>query len=100
MRRMVSLNGNLFIRSLCFMVVYVGFTSLAGRYGDTELAVSSILMKLFMFFSYFVDGFAYAGEALVGKSFGEAKVERGKSRVESQESRVRRTCLCLPKEFL
>lgn len=88
MRRMVSLNGNLFIRSLCFMVVYVGFTSLAGRYGDTELAVSSILMKLFMFFSYFVDGFAYAGEALVGKIFGEAKVERGKSRDESQESRV------------
>ena len=88
MRRMVSLNGNLFIRSLCFMVVYVGFTSLAGRYGDTELAVSSILMKLFMFFSYFVDGFAYAGEALVGKIFGEAKGERGKSRDESQESRV------------
>lgn len=53
------------------MVVYVGFTSLASRYGDTELAISSILMKLFMVFSYFVDGFAYAGEALVGKAFGE-----------------------------
>ena len=69
-KQMMVLNGNLFIRSLCFMVVYVGFTSLASRYGDTELAVSSILMKLFMFFSYFVDGFAYAGEALVGKAFG------------------------------
>lgn len=67
-------NGNLFIRSLCFMVVYVGFTSLASRYGDTELAVSSLLMKLFLFFSYFVDGFAYAGEALVGKAYGELKV--------------------------
>lgn len=75
MRRMMALNGNLFIRSLCFMVVYVGFTSLASRYGDTELAVSSILMKLFMFFSYFVDGFAYAGEALVGKAFGEGHKE-------------------------
>ena len=72
MRRMMALNGNLFIRSLCFMVVYVGFTSLAGQYGDTELAVSSILMKLFMFFSFFVDGFAYAGEALVGKAIGES----------------------------
>ena len=71
LRRMMSLNGNLFIRSLCFMVVYVGFTSLASRYGDEELAVSSILMKFFMFFSYFVDGFAYAGEALVGKEFGK-----------------------------
>ena len=74
MRRMMALNGNLFIRSLCFMVVYVGFTSLAGKYGDTELAVSSILMKLFMFFSFFVDGFAYAGEALVGKAFGRLAV--------------------------
>ena len=71
LRRMMALNGNLFVRSLCFMVVYVGFTSLAGRYGDTELAVSSILMKLFMFFSFFVDGFAYAGEALVGKAYGQ-----------------------------
>ena len=69
-KRMMALNGNLFIRSLCFMVVYVGFTSLASQYGDTQLAVSSILMKLFMFFSFFVDGFAYAGEALVGKAFG------------------------------
>ena len=68
---MMALNGNLFIRSLCFMVVYVGFTSLASLYGDTELAVSSILMKLFMFFSFFVDGFAYAGEALVGKAYGQ-----------------------------
>lgn len=72
-RQMMSLNGNLFIRSLCFMVVYVGFTSIASKYGDTELAVSSILMKLFMFFSFFVDGFAYAGEALVGKAIGEQK---------------------------
>lgn len=72
-RRMMSLSGNLIIRSLCFMVVYVGFTSIASKYGDTELAVSSILMKLFMFFSFFVDGFAYAGEALVGKAIGEQK---------------------------
>ena len=78
LRHMMALNGNLFIRSLCFMVVYVGFTSLASRYGDTELAVSSIIMKLFMFFSYFVDGFAYAGEALVGKTIGESKVESPK----------------------
>ena len=82
----MRLNGNIFIRSLCFMVVYVGFTSIAGYYGDTELAVSSILMKLFMLFSFFVDGFAYAGEALVGKIIGESQ----ESRVESQESRVER----------
>ncbi|MBR4431731.1 MAG: MATE family efflux transporter [Paludibacteraceae bacterium] len=82
LRRMMTLNGNLFIRSLCFMVVYVGFTSLASQYGDTELAVSSILMKLFMFFSYFVDGFAYAGEALVGKAFGERTMDKGQRTID------------------
>lgn len=81
MRRMMALNGNLFIRSLCFMVVYVGFTSLAGKYGDTELAVSSILMKLFMFFSFFVDGFAYAGEALVGKEWGKSSMTNHQSSI-------------------
>ena len=73
MKRFMSLNANLFVRSLCFMVVYVGFTSLASQYGDVELAVSTIMMKLFMLFSYFVDGFAYAGEALVGKEWGARK---------------------------
>lgn len=73
MRQLISLNANLFVRSLCFMIVYVGFTSLSSLYGDTDLAVCSILMKLFMLVSYFVDGFAYAGEALVGKLIGEAK---------------------------
>ena len=73
MRQLLSLNANLFVRSLCFMIVYVGFTSLSSMYGDTDLAVCSILMKLFMLVSYFVDGFAYAGEALVGKYIGEAK---------------------------
>lgn len=65
-----KLNGNLFFRSLCFMLIYSGFTALAARYGDVQLAVSSIMMKLLMLFSYFVDGFAYAGEALAGKYIG------------------------------
>lgn len=85
--RMMSLNGNLFVRSLCFMVVYVGFTSIASKYGDIELAVSSIIMKLFMFFSFFVDGFAYAGEALVGKAFGEMRVKSEEVRQKSEELR-------------
>ena len=88
MRRLLSLNGNLFIRSLCFMVVYVGFTSLASKYGDVELAVSTIMMKLFMLFSYFVDGFAYAGEALVGKYVGLGQESGNKNQDKSDISRV------------
>ena len=68
--RFFRLNTDLFIRSLCFIVVYVGWTAISSAYGDVELAASSLMMKLFMLFSFFVDGFAYAGEALVGKSIG------------------------------
>ena len=70
MRRFMTMNADLFVRSLCFIAIYIGFTVLSARFGDTLLAVSSILMKLLMIFSYFTDGFAYAGEALVGRYIG------------------------------
>ena len=69
-RRFFVLNTDLFVRSLCFIAIYIGFTVISARYGDLLLAVSSILMKLLMIFSYFTDGFAYAGEALTGKYIG------------------------------
>ncbi len=70
MKSFYVMNTNLFIRSLCFMMIYCGFTSLAAHYGNTMLAVSTIMMKLLMLFSYFIDGFAYAGEALTGRYIG------------------------------
>ncbi len=70
MKSFYVVNIHLFFRSLCFMLIYCGFTSLAAHYGDIELAVSSIIMKLLMLYSYFVDGFAYAGEALAGRYIG------------------------------
>ena len=69
-RRFFVMNADLFVRSLCFIAIYIGFTVISARYGDLLLAVSSILMKLLMIFSYFTDGFAYAGEALTGKYIG------------------------------
>ena len=64
------MNADLFVRSLCFIAIYIGFTVISARYGDLLLAVSSIMMKLLMIFSYFTDGFAYAGEAMTGKYIG------------------------------
>ena len=69
-RRFFSMNTDLFVRSLCFIAIYIGFTVISARYGDLLLAVSSIMMKLLMIFSYFTDGFAYAGEALTGRYIG------------------------------
>lgn len=69
-RRFFSMNADLFVRSLCFIAIYIGFTVISARYGDLLLAVSSIMMKILMIFSYFTDGFAYAGEAMTGKYIG------------------------------
>lgn len=69
-RRFFSLNTDLFFRSLGLTAIYIGFTALTAHYGDMTLAVGAILMKLLMIFSFFTDGFAYAGQALVGKFIG------------------------------
>lgn len=69
-RRFFVMNADLFVRSLCFIAIYIGFTVISARYGDVLLAVSSIMMKILMIFSYFTDGFAYAGEALTGRYIG------------------------------
>ena len=71
LRKFMKINSDLFIRSISMVAVYIGFTMLSARYGDLMLATASILMKLLLLFSYFTDGFAYAGEALTGRFFGE-----------------------------
>ena len=76
-----ALNRNLILRSVGMIAVYIGFTVLSARLGDLMLAVSTILMKLLMIFSYFTDGFAYAGEALTGRFIGERSADGVRSAV-------------------
>ena len=69
-KRFFSVNADLFVRSVCFIGIYIGFTTFSAHYGDLLLASGTILMKIMMLFSYFTDGFAYAGEALTGRYIG------------------------------
>lgn len=70
MRPLLKMNNDLILRSLGFTGIYLGYTIIAAGFGDTLLACSSIMMQLLMLFSYFTDGFAYAGEALTGRFIG------------------------------
>lgn len=70
MRQFAKVNGDLFVRSVALIVVYISFTVISARYGDLLLASASIMMQLLMIFSYFTDGFAFAGEALTGRFIG------------------------------
>ena len=71
MGRFFKINTHIFLRSLCMMAVMLFFTSAGARSGDTVLAVNALIMQLFVVYSYFMDGIAYAGEALCGRYYGE-----------------------------
>lgn len=70
MKRLFQVNRDIFLRTLCLVAVTVFFTSTGAAFGDVVLAVNTLLMQLFTLFSYIMDGFAYAGEALTGKYIG------------------------------
>lgn len=76
MANFFRVNRDIFLRTLCVVAVTVFFTSTGAAYGDVVLAVNTILMQLFTLYSYIMDGFAYAGEALTGKHIG-AKNQKG-----------------------
>jgi len=63
-------NKDIFIRTLCLIFVLYFFTTQSANTSDTILAVNTLLFQFFYFFSYFIDGFAYAAEALAGRYFG------------------------------
>ena len=65
-----NVNKDIFIRTVCLIIVFTYFTSISAKMGDTVLAVNTLFMQLFTLFSYIMDGFAYAGESLIGRFFG------------------------------
>lgn len=69
-KRFFSINTDIFLRTLCLIAVTLWFTRCGAEQGDIMLSVNAILMQFFIIFSYFADGFAYAGEALAGKYCG------------------------------
>jgi MATE family multidrug resistance protein len=70
MKAFFKVNGDIFFRTLCLVAVFTFIPAISASMGDRILAVNTLLMQLFTLFSYIMDGFAYAGEALVGKYVG------------------------------
>jgi MATE family, multidrug efflux pump len=70
LRRLVSINLNIFVRTLCLLFVFFYFTSTGARLGDIILAANAVLMHFHTFMAYSLDGFAHAVEALAGSAYG------------------------------
>ena len=70
LKRFFKVNTDLMIRSILLVLTIAFFTNQSAKLGDNILSINMILLQFFYIFSYFTDGFAYAGEALVGKFIG------------------------------
>ena len=65
-----KINGDIFLRTLCLIAVFTFIPYISAEMGDEVLAANTLLMQLFTLLSYIMDGFAYAGESLVGRFYG------------------------------
>ncbi|MBT6094305.1 MAG: MATE family efflux transporter [Rhodospirillaceae bacterium] len=70
-RRMVRVNGDIFIRSIFLQVSFAAITAIGARMGATTLAANAILFNLLVFTAYVLDGYSHAAEALVGEAVGK-----------------------------
>ena len=76
LKRMLLVNGDIMIRTLSLLFAFSFFTAQGARAGDTILAANAILMHFLSVSAYFLDGVAYATEALTGKAIGARNPKR------------------------
>lgn len=81
LRRMLSVNRDIFIRSMCLQIAFVTITSIGSRLGDTTLAANAILLQIQVFIAQGLDGFATAAEALTGEAKGAKRRDHFNSAV-------------------
>lgn len=79
LKRFFSVNKDILIRTICLIFTFSFFTARSASINDTFLAVNTLLLQFLFIFSYLIDGFAYAAEALVGKYTGAQNAFKLKS---------------------
>lgn len=72
MLRFFAVNRDIFLRTLFLVMVNLFFTSFGSRQGTLMLSANTLLLTLFTLTSFFLDGLAYAAEAMGGKYCGAA----------------------------
>lgn len=72
LKRTIVVNGDIMIRSLALIAVFVWFMAQGAKQGDVILAANAVLMQFVSFGAYFLDGLAFAAESLVGRAIGAA----------------------------
>ncbi len=69
--KLLSLNADIFIRSLCLQIAFAFMTFQGAGLGDNTVAANAVLLNLLLLISYALDGIAYYAEAEVGRAYGQ-----------------------------
>lgn len=70
LKRTLAVNFDIMIRSMALVIVFVFFSAQGASISNEVLAANAVLMHFIDTSAYFLDGLAYAAEALVGRAFG------------------------------
>ena len=75
LRHMAVVNSDIMIRSILLQISFTSFLFLGAGLGDVTLAANQVLMQFLTIAAFFLDGFAFAAEALVGQAVGARSVK-------------------------
>lgn len=76
LRRLLAANSDIMIRTLLLVFAFTWFVRESARYGDDVLAANHILLQVVSFSAFFLDGYAFVAEAIVGESVGARNLAR------------------------
>ena len=70
-KTMLLISGNMLLRTLALNAAFIIALRYASKYGEITLAAYAIGIQIWLFSSFFIDGFSTAGNAMAGKFLGE-----------------------------
>jgi len=72
----LSISFNLIIRAISLNIALFMANSYATKYGDTYIAAQTIAFQIWLFFAFFIDGYASVGNIVSGKLLGEKNYKK------------------------
>lgn len=70
MLRHMAANTDILLRTLLLLFSFAWFINQSAQFGDAVLGANHILLQLVSFSAFFLDGYAFVTEALVGEALG------------------------------
>lgn len=74
-KNLLAISFNLIIRAIALNVALYLANSYATKYGDNYIAAQTIAFQIWLFFAFFIDGYASVGNIVSGKLLGERNYE-------------------------